>query len=51
MFTLNVSGIGKHYGETLLFKNISFQLNQGDVLGADGTDQAKAPCFGLLLAL
>ncbi|MBW1675108.1 MAG: ABC transporter ATP-binding protein [Deltaproteobacteria bacterium] len=36
MFTLNVSGIGKHYGETLLFKNISFQLNQGDVLAVAG---------------
>jgi heme exporter protein A len=36
MFTLNVSGIGKHYGETLLFKNISFQLNRGDVLAVAG---------------
>jgi heme exporter protein A len=36
MFTLNVSGIGKHYGETLLFKDISFQLNKGDVLAVTG---------------
>ena len=36
MFTLKVSGIGKHYGETLLFKNISFQLNRGDVLAITG---------------
>ena len=36
MFALNVSGIGKHYGETLLFKNISFQLNRGDVLAVAG---------------
>jgi len=36
MFTLKVSGIGKHYGETLVFKNISFQLNQGDVLAITG---------------
>ncbi|HID31328.1 MAG TPA: heme ABC exporter ATP-binding protein CcmA [Desulfobacterales bacterium] len=36
MFTLNVSGVGKHYGETLLFKNISFQLNRGDVLAVAG---------------
>ena len=36
MFTLTLSGIGKHYGETLLFKNISFQVNQGDVLAVTG---------------
>ncbi len=36
MFTLKVSGIGKNYGETLVFKNISFQLNQGDVLAITG---------------
>jgi heme exporter protein A len=36
MFTLRVSGIGKHYGETLLFKDISFQLEQGDVLAVTG---------------
>ena len=36
MFTLNVSGIGKHYGETLLFKHISFQLERGDVLAITG---------------
>jgi heme exporter protein A len=36
MFTLNVSSIGKHYGETLLFKNISFQLNRGEVLAVAG---------------
>ena len=36
MFTLNVSGLGKHYGETLLFKDISFQLNRGDVLAVAG---------------
>ena len=36
MFTLNVSGVGKHYGETLLFKNISFHLNRGDVLAVAG---------------
>ena len=36
MFTLNVSGVGKHYGETLLFKQISFQLERGDVLAITG---------------
>jgi heme exporter protein A len=36
MFTLKLSGIGKHYGETLLFKDISFQLEQGDVLAITG---------------
>ena len=36
MASLNVSGIGKHYGETLLFKDISFQLNRGDVLAVAG---------------
>ncbi|UCG81577.1 MAG: ABC transporter ATP-binding protein [Desulfobacterales bacterium] len=36
MFTLKVSGIGKHYGETLLFKDISFQLKRGDVLAITG---------------
>ncbi|NVL90213.1 MAG: ABC transporter ATP-binding protein [Desulfobacterales bacterium] len=36
MFTLNVSGIGKHYRETLLFKDVSFQLNRGDVLAIAG---------------
>lgn len=36
MFTLQVSGIGKHYGETLLFKHISFQLKRGDVLAITG---------------
>jgi heme ABC exporter ATP-binding subunit CcmA len=36
MVTLKVSGIGKHYGETLLFKDISFQLNRGDVLAITG---------------
>lgn len=36
MFTLKVSGIGKHYGETLLFKNISFQLKRGDALAITG---------------
>ena len=36
MFTLKVSDIGKHYGETLLFKNISFELTGGDVLAITG---------------
>jgi len=36
MFTLKLSGIGKHYGETLLFKDISFELEQGDVLAITG---------------
>lgn len=36
MFTLTVSDIGKHYGETLLFKNISFELHKGDVLAITG---------------
>ena len=36
MFTLKLSGIGKHYGETLLFKDVSFQLEQGDVLAITG---------------
>ena len=36
MFRLKVSDIGKHYGETLLFKDISFQLDQGDVLAIIG---------------
>lgn len=36
MFTLKASGIGKHYGETLLFKDISFQVKQGDVLAITG---------------
>ena len=36
MFTLNVSNIGKHYGDSLLFKDISFRLNQGDVFAIVG---------------
>ncbi|MBW2174652.1 MAG: ABC transporter ATP-binding protein [Deltaproteobacteria bacterium] len=36
MFTLKVSDIGKNYGETLLFKNISFEVKQGDVLAITG---------------
>ena len=36
MFTLNVSGIGKHYGDALLFKDISFRLNLGDVFAIVG---------------
>jgi heme exporter protein A len=36
MFTLHVSCIGKHYGETLLFRDISFRLNRGDVLAVAG---------------
>jgi heme exporter protein A len=36
MFTLKLSGIGKHYGETLLFKDISFALEQGEVLAVTG---------------
>ena len=36
MFTLNVSGIGKHYGDALLFKDISFRLNPGDVFAIVG---------------
>jgi heme exporter protein A len=36
MFTLKVSGIGKHYGETLLFKHISFEVKRGDVLAITG---------------
>jgi len=36
MFTLKVSDIGKHYGETLVFKNISFEMTGGDVLAITG---------------
>ncbi len=36
MFRLRLSDIGKHYGETLLFKQISFQLEQGNVLAITG---------------
>jgi heme exporter protein A len=36
MFSFSVSGIGKHYGETLLFKDVSFELKQGDVLAIAG---------------
>lgn len=36
MVTLKVSDIGKHFGETLLFRNISFELVQGDVLAVTG---------------
>lgn len=36
MFTLKVSSIGKHYGETLVFKDISFELKRGDVLAITG---------------
>jgi heme exporter protein A len=36
MFALKLSGIGKHYGETVLFKDISFALEQGEVLAITG---------------
>lgn len=36
MFSLSVYGIGKHYGETLLFKDVSFELRQGEVLAIAG---------------
>ncbi len=36
MHSLNVEGLGKHYGRTLLFKNISFSLSQGEVLAITG---------------
>ncbi len=36
MFTLDVSGIGKHYGDSLLFKDVSFRLNLGDVFAIVG---------------
>ena len=36
MVTLKVSEIGKHFGQTLLFKNVSFELHQGDVLAITG---------------
>jgi len=36
MVTLKVSDIGKHFGQTLLFKNVSFELHQGDVLAITG---------------
>jgi heme exporter protein A len=36
MCRLKVSDIGKHFGETLLFKNVSFELHRGDVLAITG---------------
>jgi heme ABC exporter ATP-binding subunit CcmA len=36
MFTLKVSHLGKHFGKTLLFKDVSFELNSGEVLAVAG---------------
>ena len=36
MYSLNVSDVGKHYTETLLFRDISFELNPGEVLAIAG---------------
>ena len=36
MYSLKVSDVGKHYTETLLFKDISFELNPGETLAIAG---------------
>jgi len=36
MCTLKVTGIGKYFSTTILFKDISFELNSGDVVAITG---------------
>lgn len=35
-FRVRIKNLGKHYAQMLLFKNINFELNQGDILAITG---------------